>query len=141
MARLADADLIDLIKRRRDASVSYINDNHAADRREALKFYRGDNDSLYGDSGDGLSTVVSRDTFEAVESILPGLIKPFVSGDEAVRFEPRQESDEDGAAQATEYINYLFDNHNSAFRVTYDFAKDGLMFRLGVAKVVVEEAE
>jgi hypothetical protein len=106
-----------------------------------LRFYRGDNDSCYGDSGDGLSTVVSRDTMEAVESMLPGLIKPFVAGDEAVRFEPTQPDDEDGAKQATEYINYRFSNDNSAFRVVYDYAKDGLLFRLGVAKVVYEEVD
>lgn len=141
MAKMTDADLKELVRRRRDASVKHLQDSHARDRKEALAFYRGDNDTAYGDSGDGLSTVVSRDTLEAVESMLPGLIKPFVAGDEAVRFEPSEQEDEDGAQQATEYINYLFANHNSAFRVVYDFAKDGLMFRLGVAKVVHETVD
>ena len=141
MPKMADAELRDLIKKRRDASAKYLNDNHSRDRKEALAFYRGENDTLYGDSGDGLSTVVSRDTYEAIESILPGLIKPFVSGDEAVSFEPKGPEDEESSKQATEYINYVFGNHNSAFRMVYDFAKDGLMFRLGVAKVVMEEVE
>lgn len=141
MAKMADAELRDLIKKRRDASAKYLNDNHSKDRKEALSFYRGENDTVYGDSGDGLSTVVSRDTYEAIESILPGLIKPFVAGDEAVSFDPRGPEDEDGAQQATEYINYRFANDNSAFRVVYDFAKDGLLYRLGVAKVVHEEVE
>jgi len=138
---MTDADLVDLIRRRRDASVKHQQDSHASDRKEALRFYRGDNDTCYGDSGNGLSTVVSRDTMEAIESILPGLIKPFVAGDEAVRFEPTQPDDEEGAKQATEYINYRFSNDNSAFRVVYDYAKDGLLFRLGVAKVVYEEVD
>lgn len=138
---MTDADLLELVRRRRDASVKHQQDSHASDRKEALSFYRGDNDTAYGDSGDGLSTVVSRDTMEAIESMLPGLIKPFVAGDEAVRFEPTQPEDEDGAKQATEYINYRFANDNSAFRVVYDYAKDGLLFRLGVAKVVYEEVD
>jgi hypothetical protein len=36
-------------------------------------------------------------------------------------------------------MNYLFTRRNDAFRFIYDTMKDGLMFRLGVAKVVREE--
>ena len=127
-----------LVVRHRDAAVEHLEGARRSERLEAMRFYRGDNLNVYGNSGDGLSTVVSRDFMEAVESVLPGLIKPFVAGDETVRFEPTGPEDEEGAKQATEYINYLFQNHNDAVRVIYDFAKDGMMFRLGVAKVVLE---
>lgn len=138
MTKMTDADLRELLVRRRDASVKHLDDNRNSDRIEAMRFYRGDNMAIYGNSGDGLSTVVSKDMFEAVESMLPGLVKPFVAGDEVVRFEPTGPEDEEGAKQATEYINYVFSNHNNAFRVVYDFLKDGLIYRLGVAKVVYE---
>lgn len=138
MAKMSEAELGDLIGRRRDASLKHLTDKRSQDRREALQFYRGDNLTLYGNSGDGLSTVVSRDLLEAIESMLPGLVKPFIAGDEMVRFEPTGPEDEEPAKQATEYINYLFTNHNDAVRVVYDFTKDGLLYRLGVAKVVYE---
>src|SRR5690349_21824321 len=136
MSKMSDDDFLTLLKRRRDAALEHLTDNRASDRKEAMQFYRVDNLTLYGNSGDGLSTVVSRDLMEAVESMLPGLIKPFIAGDEMVRFEPVGPEDEEGAKQATEYINYLFQNHNDAVRVVYDYAKDGMLFRLGVAKVV-----
>lgn len=138
MAKMSPDDLKQLVIRRRDAAVEHLEGARRTDRLDAMRFYRGDNMSLYGNSSNGLSTVVSRDFMEAVESVLPGLIKPFVAGDETVRFEPTGPEDEEGAKQATEYINYLFQNHNDAVRVVYDFAKDGMMFRLGVAKVVHE---
>lgn len=141
MAKMSDADLGELIARRRDASLKHLTDVRSRDRRESLQFYRGDNLSLYGNSGDGLSTVVSRDVMEAIESMLPGLVKPFVAGEETVRFDPTGPEDEEAAKQATEYINYLFQNHNNAFRVVYDLMKDGLQYRLGVAKVVHEEVD
>ncbi len=141
MPKMKDADLRDLVVKRRDASFKYVTSELASARREALRFYRGDNLDLYGDSGDGLSTVVSRDTMEAIESMLPALMKPFVAGDEAVRFEPTGPEDEEAAKQATEYINYLFQNHNDAFRVIYDSLKDGLLYRYGCGKVVMEEVE
>lgn len=141
MAKMSDDEFVSLVKRRRDDALAHLTDNLASDRRKAMQYYRGDNLSEYGNSGDGLSTLVSRDMMEAVESILPGLVKPFIAGDETVRFEPTGPEDEEPAKQATEYINYLFQNHNDAVRVIYDFTKDGLMFRLGVAKVVFEEVE
>lgn len=138
MAKMSHDDFVTLVKRRRDAALEHLTDNRASDRREAMQFYRGDSLPLYGNSGDGLSTIVSRDLMEAIESMLPGLIKPFIAGDEMVRFEPTGPEDEEPAKQATEYINYLFQNHNDAVRVVYDYAKDGMLFRLGVAKVVHE---
>ncbi len=138
MGKMSDDDFKSLVTKRRDAALEHLEGSRRADRIEAMELYRGDNMTIYGNSGDGLSTVVSRDFMEAVESVLPGLIKPFVAGDETVRFEPTGPEDEEGAKQATEYINYLFQNHNDAVRVVYDFAKDGMMFRLGVAKVVHE---
>jgi hypothetical protein len=130
-----------LVVKRRDACVGYKDKKPSEDRRKALRYYRGDNLSEYGDSGDGLSTVVSRDTMEAVESMLPSLVRPFVAGEEVVTFEPVGPEDEDGAAQATDYVNHVFTTHNNAFRVVYDSMKDGLLYRLGVAKTVMEEEE
>jgi hypothetical protein len=130
-----------MVVKRRDACVGYKDDRPSRDRREALRFYRGDNLPDYGDSGDGLSTVVSRDTMEAVESMLPSLVRPFVAGEEVVTFEPVGPEDEDGAAQATDYVNHVFTTHNNAFRTVYDSMKDGLLYRLGVAKTVMEEEE
>lgn len=138
---MKDTELRDLVAKRRDASFKHVSGRLQRDRSEALQFYRGDNLPAYGDSGGGLSTVVSRDTMEAIESMMPSLCKPFVSGDEVVRFEPTGPEDEEGAKQATEYVNYVFNNHNDPFRVIYDSVKDGLLFRLGVAKVVHEVVE
>lgn len=141
MAKMTDADLRELAVRGRDASVEFAQSQQSRDRREAMQFYRGENLPLYGDSGAGLSTVVSRDTMEAVEAMLPSLCKPFVSGDQVVRYEPRGPEDEEPTKQATEYVNFRFTNDNNAFRVVYDSIKDGLLFRLGVGKVVRETVE
>lgn len=131
----------DVVVARRDACVNSKDGKASRDRNEALRFYRGDNLDIYGDSGDGLSTVVSRDTMEAVESMMPALVRPFVAGDEVVSFQPVGPEDEEGAAQATDYVNHVFSTHNNAFRVVHDAMKDGLLYRLGIAKTVMEEEE
>lgn len=131
----------ELVVRRRDACVKFKDGKPARDRREALDFYNGKNLSCYGDSGDGLSTVVSRDVMESIESVMPPLLRPFVAGEEVVQFEPVEAQDEEATKQATEYVNHVFRRHNNVLSVTQSALKDGLLFRLGVAKTVVEEEE
>lgn len=134
------ADFRSKVVARRDACVQFV-EKQAKDRKEALKYYRGDDLADYGSSADGLSSVVSRDVMEAIESMMPSLVKSFVAGDDVVRFDPTGPEDEDGAAQATDYVNHVFTTHNNAFRIVHDAMKDGLLFRLGVAKTVLEEEE
>lgn len=131
----------ELVVRRRDACVKFKDDKPASDRKLALQYYRGDNLAEYGDSGDGLSTVVSRDTMEAIESVMPPLVRPFVAGEEVVSFEPIEKSDTDSTQQATDYVNHVFRRHNGVLDVAQTGLKDGLLFRLGVAKTVMEECE
>ena len=136
MAKMTDDALLSLVEQRINASVNYIDTTFSLQRTEALQFYRGE---PMGDEEAGLSQVVSRDFMESVEGSMPGLMRPFVSADEVVQFEPQGEEDEAIAKQVTAYMNYLFTRRNDAFRFIYDTMKDGLMFRLGVAKVVREE--
>ena len=133
------ADFRESVIRRRDAAVKFNEDRPRRNRKEALDFYNGKNLALYGDSGDGLSTVVSRDVMEAIEGVMPPLLRPFVAGEEVVSFDPVEESDTAGAKQATAYVNHVFRRHNNVLHVAQNALKDGLLFRKGVAKTVVEE--
>lgn len=137
----ADDTFRQLVVRRRDACVKFVSGKPTRERREAMQFYRGDNLSLYGDSGDGLSTVVSRDVMEAIESVMPPLLRPFVAGEQVVAFDPVEDSDEQGAKQSTEFVNYVLRRDNNVLDLTQTALKDGLLLRLGIAKTVVEERE
>lgn len=131
----------DLVVRRRDSCVKFVSGKPEKDRREAMQFYRGENLTIYGDSGDGLSTVVSRDVMEAIESVMPPLLRPFVAGEQVVAFEPIEDRDEAAARQATEYVNYVLRRDNNILSMVQTALKDGLLLRLGIAKTVIEEVE
>lgn len=141
MPKMGNDALRTLIMARRDASSNRLDSEYSKNRREALAFYRGDSHTSYGPDEPGMSKVISRDTLEAVESMTPALMKPFVSGDEVVRFDPTGPEDEEPAKQASEYINYLFTRRNDGFSIISTSIKDGLLFRLGVGKVVREETD
>ena len=138
MAKMTDSDVGGRFARRRDDAVNFSTTEFATSRREALRFYRGE---PLGNEVDGASSVVSRDVLEAIEAMTPGLLRPFVSGDETVRFEPQGPEDEDAAKQATEYVNWLFTSRCDAFSLMTTAMKDGLLQRLGAAKVVLEVDE
>ncbi len=135
------ADIRELVVRRRDSCVKFKDDKPRKFRKEALDFYNGVNLSCYGDSGDGLSTVVSRDVMESIESMMPPLLRPFVAGEQVVSFDPVDDSDVKAAKQATEYVNHVFRRHNNVLEVAQSALKDGLLFRMGIAKTVLEEEE
>lgn len=136
--KMTDAEVGALVARRRDDAVNFTRTEFQQARQEALRFYRGD---PLGDEVEGASSVISRDVMEAIEAMLPGLIRPFVSGDETVRFEPKGPEDEEGAKQSTEYVNYLFNSNDESFLLLYNGMKDGLLQRLGVARVDIEDDE
>jgi hypothetical protein len=138
---MAEFDIKQAVIKRRDACVKFKDGKPSKDRREAMQFYRGENLALYGDSGDGLSTVVSRDTMEAIESMMPPLLRPFVAGEEVVSFDPIEAQDEESAKQATEYVNHVFRRDNNVLSVAQTALKDGLLLREGIAKTVMEEEE
>ena len=134
-------DVRDMVSKRRDSCVKFRDGKPRKDRKDALDFYNGVNLTAYGDSGDGMSTVVSRDVMEAIESVMPPLLEPFLAGDEVVGFDPVEETDKDAVEQATTYINHVFRRHNNVLHVAQSGLKDSLLFRMGVAKTVMEEEE
>lgn len=105
-------------------------------RRDALKYYMGD---PYGDETEGRSAVVTTEFRDTVESLLPQLIKIFTSSDTIVQFVPSSPSEEEGAMQATDYVNHLFMQENKGFLVLYTMIKDALLFKNGIVKIFVEE--
>lgn len=129
---LSDDEVKSIVGRQLEQTIGYQGGQLADDRARALRYYRGEK---FGNEVDGRSQIVSRDVAEVVDGMLPDLLKPFVSGDEAVQFEPRGPEDEEVSAQATDYANYVWNVDNPGFHIFHDWIKDGLLARVGVVKV------
>ena len=108
----------------------------ATERALELDYY---NSKPFGNERDGESQVVSSDVFDAVEGMLPHLIKTFTASDDAVVFEPEGEEDEEAAKQRTEVCNYVFYRQNNGFVMMYEWFKDALVQKNGVVKYWWEE--
>lgn len=84
---------------------------------------------------EGRSSVVSSDVRNTIESMLPQIMVKMVGGDSVVEFEPTKAGDEQAADLCTQYMNYLFFKKNNGHALTYTWAKDGLLQKVGVVKV------
>jgi hypothetical protein len=107
------------------------------DRLKAEKYYRGE---PFGDERPGHSKVVSRDVAEAVDSMMPSLMKIFSAGDEVVTFNATKAEEEAAAAQATDYVNWIWNQQNDGYANFHAWIKDALLKKLGTVKIWWEES-
>jgi hypothetical protein len=129
---MREDEIASIVRRTLEQCIGYDGGPLSEARAKALRYYRGE---PLGNEIEGRSQIVSRDVAEVVDGMIPDLLKPFVSGDETVRYEPRGPEDEQAAQQATDYANYVWNVDNPGFTVFHDWIKDGLLARVGVVKV------
>ena len=112
--------------------------NWINERRKALDYYFG---APLGNEADGFSQVVSRDVAEVVDAAMPSLMRVFFGGEEIVKCLPKGQDDDEKASQSNDYVNHVLNTKNQGFSLIYDWIKDGLIGRLGVAKVYWQEED
>jgi hypothetical protein len=100
----------------------------------AINSYNGAN---YGDEEDGRSQVVARDVSETTDYMLTSVLDTFVASGNVCEFEPQAEGDEDLADDATQAMHYLY-RRKSGYRLIHDWAKAGLLEKIGVVKSCAE---
>ncbi len=113
-------------------AVGFLDEELGHEREQALRYYHGETPDI--PERDGFSTMVSRDVYDTVEWIMPSLLKVFHGSQKAVAFEPTGPEDEAHADQATDYINYIYNQDNPGFLISYDCLKDALLQKLGIVK-------
>ena len=138
LMKMTDEEILSKIDN--EEQIAYgINDAQlSSERAEAINYYLGEK---FGNEVEGRSQVVSYDVQDTIESALPQLLKPFVSGDEVVAFEPKGPEDQAAAEQETDYVNHIVMEKNNGFEIFYVWFKDALLSKNGYVKVYHEEYE
>lgn len=104
----------------------------SADRRQALDTYLG---KPMGDERPGRSQVVTRESSDVVEWLMPSLLRLFTTSEQMVRVDPVEASDIEAAQAATDYINLIWSKDNEGFLNLHNWFKAALLYRLGVLKI------
>lgn len=119
-----------LVAEMRDAEASF-NSELAEQRRMSIQYYYG---KPLGNEVEGRSRVVMTDVAETIDWMLPSLIRMFLGGERVVRYVPKREDQEEGAKQATEYMNHVFLDECEGFQIMHDWFKSALIEKNGFVK-------
>ena len=111
-------------------------------RLQAIRYYEG---GKLGNEVKDRSEVVMRTVLEAVEWVLPALLKIFTASNKICTIEPPNPPPgrtdqitlallEQKAEQATDYINHILMRDNDGFLLLHDWFKDALLEKVGWVK-------
>jgi len=131
LSKKKEQELKGTITRETTDALGYQNGKLVQERSLALDYY---NSEPFGNEVEGRSQVISSDVLEAVESVLPSLLRIFTAGDDIVKFEPVGPEDEEASKQATEYINHIIFKENDGWKIFYTWFKDALIQKNGFIK-------
>jgi hypothetical protein len=130
-----DGELLALIDEEIAASVCFDSDDHEDSRQVALDYYDARRAQMNKDVPhvDGWSQVNAKTVSETIDLALPGIMRVFDAPD-VVGYLPRRPGDEENATQATEYLNYLWQNDLNGYLILYTAVHDALTVRNGIIK-------
>ena len=112
-------------------AVQFIDSYIAPEREVASNYYEG---KPLGNEEEGRSQIVCREVADVVDSVRPSLMRIFAGGDTVVDYEPTGPEDEEGSAQATDYVNYVFNQDNPGYQISYNAITDALVRKSGIFK-------
>lgn len=113
----------------------------AGERSRSMDYYLGKAVGNLSVDNDDRSKAMLLNIHDAVEWILPQLMRMFCATDELATFEPTGQQDEESARDETEAINHLFWQKNPGFLILYSWMKDALLQKNGIITWYIEEEE
>tara|TARA_E500000075_G_scaffold135049_1_gene154075 strand:- start:6541 stop:8622 length:2082 start_codon:yes stop_codon:yes gene_type:complete len=114
---------------------SFITDEIAPVRIKASRYFEGEVDIGKEAGRSGIVKTVVRDVVRAVK---PSLMRIFLSHSKAVEFLPRQEEDIQSAQQATDFLNWKF-QQLGGYNILRDAIHESLIKKVGIVRVFYKE--
>lgn len=110
-------------------SARYMSDELAEEWRLAYGYLKGDRPPPNAATS---STVVSQDVADAIEWVLPAVLKPLIESPDVIRFDPVTPEDEEQAVTESDYCHHVLMKQCNGFLKLYEHIKDALLLRVGV---------
>jgi len=111
------------------AAEDYIDTTISPARVVAAEYYRA---APFGDEENGRSHIVLSEVRDTIQSIIPSLMRIFTSGQKIVEYMPRTAEDIKPAEQASDAVNFVFQEMNPGFSILYSAFKDALLKKTGI---------
>lgn len=136
--KMTDQEVLVAIDKGVKESVGYHDSKLSRERQDVLEYFHGERPKP---QHSGNSKYVSMDVYDAVESSKAVLLETFAAGAQIIDFTPQGPEDVLPARVATLYTDYVIHRQNNGYQVFSDVITDGLLARVGVAKVYWDKRE
>lgn len=133
---MSDEALGQLVDKKLQDAVKWVDSNLSKEREKVIKYYNGELPLKQKESS---SSYISTDVYDGVESMKAQLLETFAAGREIVKFDPTGPEDAEPARIATAYCDHVVFSQNDGYGIFSQVIHDGLIARVGVAKVYWEE--
>ena len=133
---MSEAELLTVITDYKADGLEYQQSKVADQIAKSHEYYYGD---PLGNEVHGRSSIVSKDVADAVDWLMPSLMRVFDGGKDVVDFIPETKEEVETAKQARDYCNYVYKTENDGFLNTYSVIQDSLLAKNGVMKHYAEE--
>lgn len=130
--KLSDEELLTKLDENLKGGISHYDTVLSKERQEVLDYYHGKKPAP---AHSGNSKYVSMDVWDAVESAKATILEVFAAGNEIAEFTPQGPDDVAMARIASVYTDYNIFRQNDGYNVFSQVLHDGLMSRVGIAKV------
>jgi hypothetical protein len=130
--KLTDEELLARLDENLKGGISHYDTVLSKERQDVLDYYHGKKPVP---AHAGNSKYVSMDVWDTVESAKATLLEVFAAGNEIAEFTPQGPEDVEMARVASVYTDYAIFRQNDGYHVFSQVLHDGLMSRVGVAKV------
>jgi hypothetical protein len=134
--KLTDEDILAIVAN--ELSMANVTVQTPQDLIDPLNYYLG---NPTGTEQEGRSALISTDVADAIEWIIPQVMKSFTQNNEVVIFDPVSPDDEKQAELESEFVYDILMKQNDGFILIHQFVKDALMQRNGILKVYYEDEE
>lgn len=115
---------------------NFVDDTIADERVRAAEYYNGE---PLGDEQEGRSQIVMTEVRDTIQAMMPSLLRIFTSGQRVVDYLPRRAEDIKTAEQASDAVNFIFNEQNGGYSVLYNAFHDALLKKNGIVTWWCEE--
>jgi hypothetical protein len=136
--KMTDDEILVAIEKGVRQAVGYHDSKLSRERQDVLEYFHGERPKP---QHLGNSRYISMDVYDAVESSKAALLETFAAGNQIVEFVPNGPEDTVPARVATLYTDYVIHSQNNGYKVFSDVITDGLLARIGIAKVYWDKRE
>jgi len=129
---MSDDDILKALDVNIKSAIGYYDSELSKERKKVTDYY---NAALPRPQHEGNSKYISQDVYTGVQAMTANLLETFAAGHKIVKFAPQNPDDIEMARVCSSYTEHVMFKQNDGLGLFQSVIMDGLMARVGVAKV------